>query len=54
MVPGLIWNGPFAGAFDMFLPAKPHQHVEFKFNGRTLNVPAWKGSETGQIYVVFD
>ncbi len=53
-VPGLIWNGPFAGAVDMFLPAKPHQHFEFKFNGRTLNVPGWKGSETGQIYVVFD
>jgi Lipase C-terminal domain/Lipase (class 2)/AF_1763-like, C-terminal domain len=53
-VPGLNWNGAFAGAVDMFIPAEPRGHVEFKFNGRTLNVPNWKGSEAGQIYVIFD
>jgi len=53
-VPGLNWNGAFAGAVDIFIPAEPRGHVEFEFNGRTLNVPNWKGSEAGQIYVIFD
>jgi hypothetical protein len=53
-VPGLNWNGAFAAAVDVFIPAEPRGHVEFKFNGRTLNVPNWKGSEAGQIYVIFD
>ncbi|MEX0678789.1 MAG: alpha/beta fold hydrolase [Pirellulales bacterium] len=48
------FTGPFIRSVDMYIPADPPGHVEFKLNKRVLNVPNWKGAETGQIQVVFD
>jgi hypothetical protein len=49
-----VFTGAFIGSVDMFIPADPSGHVEFKLNKRVLNVPSRKGVETGLVQVVFD
>ena len=44
----------FSTSADVFVPADPNKHVEFKLNDRVINVPAMKGSEAGPIVVVFN
>ena len=53
-----ITDAAFRGAFvtsaDVFVPADPKGHVEFRLNDRVLNVPATSGAEAGPISVVFE
>ncbi len=47
-------NFPFLNAADLFFPTEVQSTVEFRFNGRVLNVPTWKSETEGVNVIVFD
>ena len=48
------FHGAFVTSADVFIPADPKAHVEFRLNDHVLNVPALPGSKAGPISVVFE